>query len=157
MVFLISESHRSKANAESFEVPFRGLWDERFHQPIFSCNNLTATVQYYDDQPFNGDLSIRLDFVEGGVNTFLPVFNNVLLATRVQMDAERRRADNIPPVAISDVAPQAEEYFPHNNVAFVDPSDPSRIYTTQPVSEQTRVDTPQWSVSGDGLRRRRGA
>lgn len=72
------------------------------------------------------------------------------------MDAERRRADNIPPVAISDVAPQAEEYFPHNNVAFVDPSDPSRIYTTQPVPEQTRADTPQWSVSGDGLRRRRG-
>lgn len=157
MVFLIQENLRAKANAESFEMPFRGLWDERFHQPIFSCNNLTATIQYYDDQPFAGDLTMRLDFVEGGVNTFLPMFNNVLLATRVQMDAERRRADDIPPVAISDVAPQAEEFFPQNNLAFVDPSDPSRIYTTQPLTDQRRTDAPQWSVSSEGLRRRRGA
>lgn len=155
IVFLFSDSCKGKANAESFEMPFRGLWNERFHQPLFSCNNLTASIQYYDDQPFSGDLSMQLDFVEGGVNTFLPVFNNVLYATRVQMDAERRTADNVPPVAISSVTPHPEEFFPQNNVAFIDPSDPSRIYTTQPASEQHRADTPQWNVSAEGLRNRR--
>lgn len=157
MVFLINASHRQKANgAETFEVPFRGLWDERFHQPIFGCNNLTAQIQYYDEQPFQGDLSMRIDFIEGGVNTFLPVFNNVLKATRVQMHAEQQQASHVPPVAISDTTPAPNEYFPQSNMAFVDPNDPSHIYTTQPVgvNDERRSDAPSWSVSGGGLRRR---
>lgn len=157
MVYLIDQRDRQKANGtETFEMPFRGICDERFHQPIFGCNNLTATIQYYDDQPFQGDLTVRIDFVEGGVNTFLPTFNNVLLATRVQMEAERRRAEDVPPMAISDTTPAASEYFPQSNMAFVDPNDPSRIFTTQPAgnSDERRSDTPSWSVSGSGLRRR---
>lgn len=157
MVYLIDQKDRRQVNGvETFEMPFRGICNERFHQPIFGCNNLTVTVQYYDDQPFQGDLTSRIDFVQGGVNTFLPIFNNVLLATRVQMEAERRRAEDVPPVAISDTTPAATNYFPQSNMAFVDPNDPSRIYTTQPAgsTDERRSDTPSWSVSGSGLRRR---
>lgn len=158
MVFLVQESDRGRAACESFEVPFRGLWDERFHQPIFGCNNLTATIQYYDEQPFTGALTMRIDFIEGGVNTFLPTFNNVLISTRRQMaeEANQSNQDNIPPVPLSENTPDAADFFPERNTAFVDPSDPSRIYTTQPVSESTqrRTDAPTWSVSGGGLRRR---
>lgn len=158
MVFLINENDRTKANAETFEMPFRGILDERFNQPIFGCNNLTTTVQYYDEQPFRGGLTMRIDFIRGGVNTFLPVFNNVLGATRAQMNAELREtnAQQIPAVAISQTTPSPTEYFPQSNMAFVDPSDPSRIYTTQPAGADTqrRSDAPTWSVSGEGLRRR---
>lgn len=159
IVFLIDHQYRMKARgAETFEMPFRGLWDERFNQPIFGCNNLTATIQFYDEQPFQGGLTMKIDFIAGGVNTFLPVFNNVLQATRVQMEQERRLADNVTPspVAISESAPQPTEYFPHSNMAFIDPNDPTRIYTTQPAGEtdDRRTDAPSWNVSGGGLRRR---
>lgn len=159
MVFLIDVKDRTKANAETFEMPFRGILDERFNQPIFGCNNLTTTVQYYDEQPFRGGLTMRIDFTRGGVNTFLPVFNNVLGATRAQMNAEIRQSNTQQmqqAIAISDTTPSPTEYFPQSNMAFVDPSDPSHIYTTQPAGAETqrRNDAPTWSVSGEGLRRR---
>lgn len=156
MVLLIKESDRQKATGETFEMPFRGIWDERFNQPIFGCNNLTSTVQYYDGQPFSGNLTMRMDFVEGGVNTFLPVFNNVLEATRIQMQNEHRAQNNIPPVAMNATTPSPQQYFPDQNAAFIDPHDPSQIFATQPSmgSQQPRTEAPSWSVSGQNLRRR---
>lgn len=158
LVFLIDESSRAKANgAETFEMPFRGLWDEKFNQPLFSCNNLTATIQYYDDQPFQGGLTMRIDFVQGGVNTFLPVFNNVLGATRVQAHAQQQQEQQVDPIAVSEDTPANTDYFPQSNMAFVDPSDPTRLFTTQPAQEipERRTDTPSWNTSAGGLRRRR--
>lgn len=157
MVFLIRQQDQSKANAASFEVPFRGLWEERFNQPIFGCNNLTASIQYYDEQPFVGNLTMRIDFVEGGVNTFLPMFNNVLRTTRVQLAHESANQQAPPaPVSLAPSAPPVESFLPGHNQAFVDPHDPSRIFTTQPfVEEQQRRDrVPEWAVSAPGMRRR---
>lgn len=158
MVFM--PSNQAKAGCQSIEVPFRGLWEERFHQPIFNVNNLTATVQYYDDQPFQGDLTIKLEFREGGVNTFLPVFNNVLGATRRQLAAEAQQADasggGSSPFPSAGAMPSggAAEYMPGNNDAFVDPHDPSKLYTTQPISDTRREGVPSWSASSGGLRKR---
>ena len=156
MVFLVSEKDRNKARCETFEMPFRGLWEEKLNQPIFSANNLTATMQYYDGQPFTGTLSIKLIFREGGVGTFLPVFNNVLRATRVQLDLERREGANATPIAAASDNTSVQDYMPNGSDAFVDPQDPSRIYTSQPaVSIDNRRDSPPaWSVSSAGLRRR---
>lgn len=158
-VFMPSNLQKSRG-VESFELPWRGLWGERFNQPIFGVNNLTADVQYYDEQPFNGELSIRLDFMEGGVNTYLPVFNNILRATRAQLALESRSAAGVVPAPIpgADAAAQApQEYYPGNSEAFVDPSDPSRIYTTQPVVQDAgrREQMPKWNPSAGGMRQRR--
>ncbi len=163
MVFRIAEGDRARARCETFEMPFRGLWDEKLNQPIFGTNNLTATMMYYDDQPFQGDLYVKLTFNEGGVGTFLAVFNNVLRATRIQLNRERIQGQQpapIPEVQPGAPAPNAASYMPASNeAAYVDPNDPSRIYTTaeQPVfdSNQQRQGQPAWSVSGDGMRRRR--
>jgi len=89
MVFRVAGNHTVKARCETMEMPFRGFWDEKLHQPIFGTNNLTGTLMYYDNQPFQGDLTVKLIFNEGGVGTFLHVFNNVLRATRIQMNRER--------------------------------------------------------------------
>ena len=162
MVFRISESDRAKAACETFEMPFRGLWDEKLNQPIFGTNNLTATLMYYDDQPFQGDLSIKLIFKEGGVGTFLAVFNNVLRNTRIQLNRERIEGQQSNPIPSNTGGnnDNVASFMPSTNEsAFVDPNDPSRIYTTaeQPIFDdnQQRTGQPAWSVSGDGMRRRR--
>lgn len=158
MVFLVSEGDRFKSQCESFEMPFRGLWDEKLNQPIFAANNLTATLQFYDNQPFTGDLSFKLIFREGGCNTFLHMFNNVLRTTRQQLQAERRLGGTPAPIAAPPSAPPVEEYMSGHGEAFVDPQDPSTIYTTQPaqLGSSRRESTPAWStVSKDGLRRRK--
>lgn len=158
MVFLIREADQAKAGAQTFEAPFRGLWDEKLHQPIFGVIHLTASIQYYDEQPFTGDLTMRLDFAQGGVNTFLPMFNNVLYATRVQLQREQaqQQAPPPPPISTHTGSTSATEYYPDQNAAFVDPQDPSLLYTTQPAveEEQRRQDTPSWHPSAGGLRRR---
>lgn len=159
MVFRVSEQDQTKARCETLEMPFRGLWDEKLNQPIFSSVNLSATMQYYDDQPFVGDLSIKLIFKNGGVGTFLEMFNNVLRTTRVQLNRERRmgaQPDPIPQSNSGASAPPPQEFMPNQNEAFIDPSDPSQIYTTQPVVPEARRrnEAPSWSVSGTGLRRR---
>lgn len=157
MVFLIREADQQRIGAQSFEIPFRGLWDERLNQPIFGAINLTATVQYYDEQPFTGDLTMRLDFAEGGVGTFLHAFNNVLGVTRTQMARERAQQQHAPPPIPTPQSAPTETHFNHDqNTAFVDPRDPSRLYTTQPTvaEEQRRQDAPSWHPSATGLRRR---
>lgn len=153
MVFLVQPSDQEKSQCQTIEIPFRGIWNEKFNQPIFGCNNLTSNVRYYDEQPFVGELKVGIDFIQGGVNTFLPLFNNVLHSTRVQMRNEQLADANVSPVSAPTDA-SAESYFPNHNAAFVDPQDPSHIYTTQPVSQSHRQDAPAWSVSKDGLRKR---
>jgi hypothetical protein len=154
-VFLPSDPAKARGVA-SVELPWRGLWDERFNQPIFGVNNLTATVQYYDGEPFNGTLSVRLDFKEGGCNTYLPVFNNILRATRAQLELEARGSEPGPIPAAGVAASEPSEYYPGHNDAFVDPRDTSRLYTTQPVvSEAPREEMPRWNPSAANLRRRR--
>lgn len=154
---MIREQDQAKAAAASLEIPFRGIYDEKLNQPIFGCNNLAAGVMYYDEQPFSGDLSIRITFLEGGVNTFLPVFNNVLFATRQQLAQMQQTQQEAPPVAVNHTTPPPAEYFPGQNDAFVDPHDPSHIYTTQPAvqPEQRRQEPPSWHVSASGLHQRR--
>lgn len=156
MVLMIRPEDQVKARAGTFEMPFRGLWDEKFNQPIFGCNNLTASIQYYDEQPFSGGLTVRIDFVEGGVNTFLPMFNSVLRNARVQLAQESHQQQNSEPVIVAATAPPIEAFLPSQNMAFVDPRDPSRIYTTQPVVESAdrRQTSPSWGISREGLRRR---
>lgn len=159
MVFRVNDSDVGKARCETFEMPFRGLWDEKLNQPIFGSNNLTASLQFYDDQPFQGNLSVKLIFKEGGVGTFLQMFNNVLRTTRVQLNRERQMGAQPAPIPVSGSNTPSEPvqtFMPGHNEAFVDPQDPSRIFTTQPMAPDSRRrdQTPSWSVSGGGLRRR---
>jgi hypothetical protein len=154
-VFLPSDAAKARG-VQSVELPWRGLWDERFNQPIFGVNNLTATVQYYDGEPFNGTLAVRLDFKEGGCNTYLPVFNNILRATRAQLRLESGAAEASPIPSPGAAASVPSEYYPGHNDAFVDPNDTSRLYTTQPVvQEAPRAEMPRWNPSASNLRRRR--
>ncbi|OSX74906.1 hypothetical protein BU14_0262s0022 [Porphyra umbilicalis] len=80
LVFLPEDP--AKAGYASIELPFRGMTGEHLHQPIFSCNNLTASCAYYDGMPFTGELSYKIVFKNGGIGVFLPLFNRCLGAAR---------------------------------------------------------------------------
>mmetsp|Transcript_18555 Transcript_18555/g.38958 ORF Transcript_18555/g.38958 Transcript_18555/m.38958 type:complete len:185 (-) Transcript_18555:277-831(-) len=82
MVLVVDSKHIATAQCESMELPFQGIEEESFNQPIFGTNNLSGRCKPYDNQPFHGEIRFRLKFYEGGVGTFLPIFNSVLGATR---------------------------------------------------------------------------
>jgi len=93
MVFRVEERDIAKACCENLEMPFRGFWNEKLHQPLFGSNNLTGSLNYYGNQPFKGELTVKLTFNEGGVGTFLEVFNKSLKAARIQLKREHVNND----------------------------------------------------------------
>lgn len=147
LVFLPEDA--AKAGYESLELPFRGMTREHLHQPIFSCNNLTAACAYYEGMPFSGELNFKIVFKNGGIGVFLPLFNRCLGAARHAASAAAAAGDyagggggggGVGAVYPEGGAPDAwaNEWGAGNlqgAVAAVDPSDPSRLYLTQPVVE----------------------
>lgn len=143
LVFLPEDG--AKAGFESLELPFRGMTREVMHQPIFACNNLTASCAYYEGMPFSGELKFKIVFKNGGVGVFLPLFNRCLGGARHAASAAAVAGDHaggggegvgglFPEGGAPD--PWANEWGAGNlqgTVAAMDPSDPSRLYLTQPV------------------------
>mmetsp|Transcript_22061 Transcript_22061/g.38093 ORF Transcript_22061/g.38093 Transcript_22061/m.38093 type:complete len:210 (-) Transcript_22061:485-1114(-) len=127
LVFITSEKCSSKSRFESLELPLQGIWDEKLNQPIFGCNNISGTSQYYDNQPFQGTLTFKLYFMRGGVGTFVPQLNWALQAARraLQRSQQAEIHTNVPFMGSSEILQM-------QSVAYVDPSDPSTVYTMQP-------------------------
>ncbi|OSX70527.1 hypothetical protein BU14_0731s0002 [Porphyra umbilicalis] len=135
---------RAKAGYASIELPFRGMTGGHLRQPIFSCNNSTASCTYYDGMPFTGELGYKIVIKNGGIGVSLP--------PSTAASVRRGRRQPLPGgeggrgggggggVAPENPAPDAwaNEWGAGNlqgAVAAVDPSDPSRQYLTQPVVE----------------------
>lgn len=172
LVFLPEDA--AKAGYESLELPFRGMTREKLHQPIFACNNLTASCAYYEGMPFSGELNYKIVFKNGGIGVFLPLFNRCLGAARQAASAAAAAGDHAwgGSDGVGGVHPEgdapdawANEWGAGNlqsAVAAVDPSDPSRLYLTQPVVESAgtegRGSMPPLvggaHASAGGLRRR---
>lgn len=172
LVFLPEDA--AKAGYESLELPFRGMTRETLHQPIFACNNLTASCAYYEGMPFTGELSFKIVFKNGGIGVFLPLFNRCLGAARQAASAAASAGDHpggggegVGGVLPEGDAPDAwaNEWGAGNlqsAVAAVDPSDPSRLYLTQPVVSDAETEgrgsmpplVEGAHASAGGLRRR---
>ncbi|GAB0498305.1 hypothetical protein MMPV_009646 [Pyropia vietnamensis] len=141
LVFLPEDA--IKAGYESLELPLRGMTREVLHQPIFACNNLTASCAYYEGMPFSGELNFKIVFKNGGIGTFLPNFNRCLGAARQAASAAAGNHAGVGGVSSGGVFPEGNapdawvnEWGAGNlqgAMAAVDPSDPSRLYLTQPV------------------------
>jgi hypothetical protein len=147
-LFLTTESlffvaHNPKVQSrcwfQSFRIPLTKLRKEKFNQPIFGANNLTGRVDPVGDhsviQQFNlQEYKFRFTFNEGGCGTFLPIFFRIMGATR-QFGEE----------AAAKIAPQVlSGTF---SGAYVDPSDPSKIYVSQPLGSRTET-APQVETRG---------
>uniref|UniRef100_A0A7S2I5W5 Uncharacterized protein n=1 Tax=Haptolina brevifila TaxID=156173 RepID=A0A7S2I5W5_9EUKA len=113
----------NRANAVSgFDMPLATLYGEGFNQPIFGANNMTGTSPPLDGSGFVEDIKWCISFNNGGVGTFLPLFFRLLaeMRQRLSQDAPTNQSSHSPVEVQSMV-----------NAAFVDPSDPTRLFVPQ--------------------------
>lgn len=150
LVFVASQPDAA-SGLVAFSLPLALLSDStQFVQPIFRCNHLAGSVKAEGEG--NESHSFKLEFREGGVGTFLPLFLRFLEYLRaVRRKAETGSAAWSPPVAPAPASsssssaaappPPPQPVWPsaappiEPNAALVDPSDPSKIYLTAPVTE----------------------
>ncbi|CAE7505812.1 Wbp2nl [Symbiodinium sp. CCMP2592] len=127
----------------SFAIPLQTLRKPKFEQPIFGANYLAGSTRPLpgteNDQTaaplLGGDTVFYLTFRSGGCNTFLQLLFQLLSEVQAQNS--------------QNTIAQAAQEGRLNQVAYVDPSDPSVLYLSQPTAvagseEQTnfQMDAP---------------
>lgn len=118
-----------RANVDAFDIPLATLTNESFNQPIFGANNLTGTSPPLPESVCDQDIHWNFTFKSGGVGTFLPIFFGLLREMRRHISAERRGESSgstqvafaVPAVVVAEIV----------NAAYVDPSDPTKLYVQQ--------------------------
>ena len=139
VVFVAS---RASGSFQAFDLPLATMRSEKFNQPIFGANNLSGTTP-----PLAGstgladDINWKIAFNNGGAGTFLHIFFRLLVEMRQRMAApaaemvyEHNVQQNLPQAVVTQVVQQA----------FVDPSDPTKLY----VPGQGSVAVAQGTVVG---------
>jgi hypothetical protein len=127
----------------SFRIPLTKMTKEKFNQPIFGANNLTGRVPPAADQNFLQQFDLKeykfcFTFNEGGCGTFLPIFFRIMGA--IKQFGEEAAAKLVPQVMSGMFS-----------AAYVDPSDPSKIYVSQPLHgtpSSSRAPPPQVETRG---------
>ena len=126
------------AGLQCFDIPLQAVSGEEFKQPIFGANALAGTVAAVPGRGLEGPASFRLTFLKGGCGTFLRVFFELIGKYR-EMDANARAAW---------LAPARMQAHMPTYAAFVDPSDPSRLFLQQPAVQQQAAAGPASSGGG---------
>lgn len=113
----------SSTGLQAIDIPLQGISGEEFKQPILGANRLEGTVANVPGRGLAAPAKFSLKLTHGGANTFLRVFF-ALREKYLSADAAHRS---------SWLAPQHMQQWVSNTAqAFVDPSDPSRLYLVQP-------------------------
>ena len=97
--------------------------NERFNQPIFGANNMSGANEPLPGGGLSDEIKWTLTFKDGGVGTFLPLFFRLLSEMRTRMSQPAAPAT---PEVLS--AADAQQIL---RAAYVDPSDPSKLYVSQ--------------------------
>lgn len=108
----------------SLDLPLATLFNEKFTQPIFSANALHAENTPMFDMESAKSISWKIEFVNGGVDVFLPVFYRLLKAMREFLASSHAVAANELPNPLE--LPQA----------FVDPSNPACLFVPTSFTSQ---------------------
>lgn len=129
MVFVCSSP---SADFSAFDIPLANITDESFNQPIFGANNLSGKVQAIANSAagVTGVIQFKLYFNEGGCATFLRAFFN-------SMEQIRRIPTAVP---VASEFTQAAVSGAFAQAAFVDPSDPSTVYVSQPAVQAVPIE-----------------
>ena len=113
MVFVLSKPDASAGGMYAFDFPLAYIRTERFHQPIFGANNLTANCFSTAD--------------DGGPNGARPPHALTLYFQLVQQ-ARDLNAAAPPPPGVSPVAPTPAQTSQMVQTAYIDPNDPTQVY-----------------------------
>mmetsp|Transcript_46067 Transcript_46067/g.76737 ORF Transcript_46067/g.76737 Transcript_46067/m.76737 type:complete len:244 (-) Transcript_46067:466-1197(-) len=123
----------------AFELPYMGIFEEKFNQPIFGANNLSGSVSALPGGGLLGSARFKITFNEGGVGTFLPMFFSLMAEAHNRLSQDR--------------VPQFVEQVRTGTIvqqAYIDPNDPSVLYITQPVPPPTPQQQQQQQESQYG-------
>mmetsp|Transcript_11824 Transcript_11824/g.35409 ORF Transcript_11824/g.35409 Transcript_11824/m.35409 type:complete len:217 (-) Transcript_11824:160-810(-) len=126
---------------QAFDIPLAYVSHDKFNQPVFGCNHLSGKVwPAAEGGGPAGTLpphDYKIWFTNGGVGTLLPLYYRFIRAAAVALQQASRGQPASPTTASAPSAPQ----MPSSLVAtaIVDPSDPSKIFLTQPVDESRRL------------------
>lgn len=126
LVFVASV-RSGRADFKSFEIPLATLSQPSFEQPIFGANYLKGNAFPDNDAPAEACILLEgqpapfsLTFNCGGCGTFLPLFFQLM------HEVKDKQEQNNTGLA------QAAQEGRLGQVAYVDPSDPSVLYLSQP-------------------------
>jgi hypothetical protein len=108
----------------AIDIPLQGITEEDACQPIFGANYLKGTVAPVPNRGLVGPAKFKLYFMSGGCTVFWRAFFAIMEKYRMADEAARNALFMSPPAVQSFVS--------HMATAFVDPSDPSVIFITQP-------------------------
>eukprot|EP00929_Paragymnodinium_shiwhaense_P030102 TRINITY_DN17113_c0_g2_i1.p1 TRINITY_DN17113_c0_g2~~TRINITY_DN17113_c0_g2_i1.p1 ORF type:complete len:222 (+),score=44.25 TRINITY_DN17113_c0_g2_i1:59-724(+) len=121
IIFVATEKSGRK-DFKSFAIPLVSLQRPKFEQPIFGANYLGGVAHPLEEGSIlDGGAAFSLTFNNGGCGTFLPLFYQLLHEMQEQREEQQ---------SLSNAAMQGRL----NQVAFVDPSDPSVLYLSQPTA-----------------------
>jgi len=142
-IVFLAEGRKNRPDFVSFGIPLDKFTAKpKFEQPIFGANYVSGAVALDAAQALGGGVvPFSLTFIAGGCGKFLPIFYNLVLNPPEQESVAQAAEDG----RIGQVA-----------TAYVDPTDPSVLYLSQPTpvpdSEQTTEFQPtqQQAPSGDG-------
>lgn len=129
-------AHKDGFVFKAFEIPLDRLHEEKFNQPLLGANNLSGSVEPTPGSGLDVFAMCRIYFNNGGAGTFLPMFFRAVL--------ESRRTDGGSSDTLASIIRNGGDF---NAVAVVDPSDPSKIYLTQP---DVPVATTMTEEDGEG-------
>lgn len=116
-----SLSSKSRIDFMGFQLNLRMIHELQFHQPVFGANFLKGVhISEMNHDPW------KITFKSGGCGTFLPALSNAIERSRMSSNSSQSLS---PPISGKDA----------EIVAFVDPNDPSVVYTQQ---SQARAQQP---------------
>lgn len=126
---------------QAFDLPLVYIHEEKFNQPIFFCNNLAGKVHPVIPEGANRALYapqfFKISFKEGGTGTFIPLFMNLIKSVRAaQRMAEESHPSAPPAEPLPAASAPVDEMMRH---AYIDPSDPTKLYLQQPFESQSTL------------------
>jgi hypothetical protein len=138
-------------SVQAFDLPLVYIHEEKFNQPIFFCNNLAGKVHLVIPEGANRALYaphfFKISFKEGGTGTFIPLFMNLIRSVRAAQSMVEESQPSAPP---SEPLPAAsapvDEMMRH---AYIDPSDPTKLYLQQPFESQPTLRRRNYSSAGE--------
>jgi len=119
LVFVVS---KMGPGFQSFDIPISLIRKEGFKQPVFGSNYLYGIV----DRWRVGPTKFKLYFYNGGAGVFLKVFIDLL--TKHRSCAVGRNSDFVAQAASGQLQQDIHQ------AAYVDPSDPTSVFLTQPAN-----------------------
>jgi len=119
---VINSKNLAKSDFKAFDIPLALTFKEKFNQPVFGANYLSGNCKPLHNL-IPSDAEFKIWFMEGGCSKFLQGFRLTIKAIRAHSSHQGPPQDLINTFQSSSFQQQ---------IAYVDPNDPTTLYVSQP-------------------------